>query len=122
MSDMTAGNQDRDERQHTGARRRMVSLDDGLVRDAAAAIRLPDGPWPTTRETISFAVQQQLPVVVRRLLHAGLEPRPDAKRRPRMIDDHSWETLAEATDRLPLGQIELLRACLVLAARGNRRE
>lgn len=101
-----------------GFKKRMISLDDSLVASAAKAISLHRGCLtPTTRQTISLAVQTYLPVVLERLRHAGLVHWPDSTKRPRSLDDAAWAALADATEKVPLGQIELLRCCLTLAMR-----
>ena len=109
-----------DPKPKTGAKKRMVALEDRMVRTAAEALCGRDLPVPTTRETISLAVDKYLPVVVQRLLYAGLVPCPDSTRRPRNIDNSTWQALAEATESVPLGQNELLRCCLILTARGDQ--
>jgi hypothetical protein len=101
----------------------MIALDDALVAAAAVAFRRPEGATPTTRETISLAVDRFLPLVLKRLRHAGLVNQEHPTRRPRNIDNMTWGALAKASQELPLGQVELLRCCLFLAraARTARR-
>ena len=96
------------------ARRHAVDLDDHLL--AAAQARTGSA---TFRETITRAVTEHLPHLVERLREAGVTSRPTGRRRPRNIDESIWDALAEAEGEVALGVIELARACLVRAARGD---
>ena len=95
-----------------GVRRHVVDLDDRLL--AAAQARLGAA---TIRETISRAVEAQLPNLVERLREAGVTCKPTGRRRPRNIDDQAWAAPAEAEGEVALDLIALLRACLVVAGR-----
>lgn len=94
------------------AKRRMIGLDDQLVQNAAEALGLS-----STRDVIAVAVRRHLTNVVEQLLLGGLEVRPPVLRKQRTIDDKTWDVLAQAGERVPLGQVEILRCCLTLAAR-----
>ena len=58
--------------------------------------------------------------MIERLKHAGLLARPTGRRRPRNLDVATWQKLLDAEAEVALSQIELLRCCLVLAARKGR--
>ena len=76
-------------------------------------------PVPTNREVVSKSVDEFLPLVIERLQRAGLTARPTGRRRPR-IGCRAWQKLLEAEAEVSLSQIEILRCCLVLAARKSR--
>ena len=99
--------------------RRMVDLDDGLIASVQARYKTGDGQLPVIRETIARAVRDHLPLVVQRLVAAGLTARPTGRRRPRNLENCTWELLKQAEAAIALSQIELARCCLVLAARGE---
>jgi hypothetical protein len=106
-----------DHQPKSGARKRMLTLDDKLVRAAGEALGSGGEPLPTTRRVFALAVDRYLPVVIERLLAAGLVPSPGSTRRPRNIDIKTWDHLAKATGLVAVGQNELLRCCVNLAAR-----
>jgi hypothetical protein len=94
---------------------KQVAIHDSLIQEAAAAIGTI-----SVRDTCAAAVHRWLDVVVQDLQHAGLRNRPVAVRRGRRIDDKSWELLLNATAAVPLGQVELLRACLERATDSSK--
>jgi hypothetical protein len=100
--------------------RRMVDLADDLLTAAAVRYTRASRPVPTNREVVSKSVDDFLPLVIERLQRAGLTARPTGRRRPRNLDVATWQKLLDAEAEVSLSQIELLRCCLVLAARKGR--
>ena len=98
----------------------MVDLADDLLTAAAVRYTRASRPVPTNREIVSKSVDEFLPVVIERLKHAGLTGRPTGRRRPRNLDVRVWQKLLEAEAEVALSQVEMLRCCLVLAARKGR--
>ena len=94
------------------AKKHMIGLDDELVQQAAEVLGLS-----SIRDTIGWAVRNKLTIVKERLFAAGLVPRPTVARKLRTIDDRDWTLLVEAGKEVPLGVVELIRACLVLTTR-----
>lgn len=108
------------EKEERDTARRMVDLADELLVAAGVRYTRSHNPNPTNREIVTKAVAEFLPLVIERLKHAGLTARPTGRRRPRNLDIATWQKLLDAESEVALSQIELLRCCLVLAARKGR--
>jgi hypothetical protein len=100
--------------------RRMVDLSDDLIGAARVRYVRQHNPQPANREVVTRAVDEFLGTVIERLQHAGLTGRPTGRRRPRNLDVRTWQQLLDAETSVASSQIELLRCCLVLAARKGR--
>jgi hypothetical protein len=90
---------------------RMVAVPDALLKQAAERIGTL-----SIRDTCRVAVKQQLATVLKLARRAGLKRREFGLRKGRAVDDETWAALAEAGKEVPLGQVELLRCCLEVAA------
>ena len=117
------------------AKKRLIDVSQDLIAAAAAGLGI-EGTPPPGREVMDLAVNRYLDKVVLLLKRAGLTAQPTGRRRPRAISDKTWERLEveaalshKATadagrgrpdvegEKVAITQVELLRACLVLAAR-----
>jgi hypothetical protein len=89
-----------------------LGLESGLVEAVAVRYESVHGKQATTREVISYAVDQHLLDLVGGLHQLGFRGGKIGKRRPRRIKQADWNALQAASNETGLPASTLLRACL----------
>jgi hypothetical protein len=90
----------------------VLGLENELFQAAAAKVAQRTGSNASTRQVFDHAVGQHLADLIIGLHRLGFRGGPKGKRRPRRINQSTWDALQRGATETGIAAPALLRACL----------